>query len=208
VIIAILVVATPLVFATPALAQNNNSSTSARQDQDTDSGVGFGVLGGFNRTSLRGDDLEDISGGSGPMFGIWFGGNRNGRVGFMGEANYVVKKATDDLFDQEVKVTYFEIPALFRINIGNRSRDGVSVYALAGPVFDFKLSEKFEGVEVDTDEFKGVDIGLMIGGGVEVNRLGFEVRGNWGMKNIAQGDEVVSDIKTFTLQILGKFRIN
>ncbi len=197
VILAILVVVAPLVLATPAFAQNN----PPQQRQDTDSGVGFGVLGGFARMSVT--DSDETA--KGPMFGIWFGGNRNGRVGFMGELSYIAQKI-DFGGGFEATVKYLEIPALFRINIGNKSRNGVSVYALAGPVFDFKVAEAFDGVS--TEDFKGVDIGIMFGGGVEVNRIGFEVRVNKGMRNIAQGDEVVTDIKKTTLQIVGKFRFN
>jgi hypothetical protein len=198
-VFAVLVLLTPLFLSVPALAQNS------AQESDTDSGVGIGVLGGLNRTSIRGDEGEGIEAGNGPMVGIWFGGNRNGRVGFMGELSYLERRSSAGGF--ETKIKYLEIPAVFRINVGSRSRDAASVYGLIGPVFDFKMSESFEGISTD-DNFKGVDVGILGGIGVEVNRVGFEVRGNWGLKNINQGDVVVSDIKTFSLQILGKFRFN
>ena len=188
---------TPLILASPAVAQD--------QEDDIDSGVGIGVLGGLNRTSIRGDEGSGIETGNGPMVGIWFGGNRNGRVGFMGELSYLERRATT--LGLETKIKYLEIPAVFRINVGSRSRDSASVYGLIGPVFDFKLGESIGGISTD-DNFKGADIGILAGVGVEVKRVGFEVRGNWGLKNINQGDEVITDIKTFSLQILGKLRFN
>jgi len=189
--------------------------------QDTDQGVGIGALGGVGITSFRGDDTEGTSSGTGWLFGIWFGGNRNGRVGFMGELNYVDKRIsiTDTgVSGDYVSTKYLEIPALIRINIGSRSRDGVSVYGLVGPVFDFRLSTKLviEGVEVPEAElenqFSSVDIGLMAGGGIEWNRIGFEVRGNWGMKQLATDEAIdsgsVPSVKSTSIQIIGKFRFN
>ncbi len=196
VVLAILIGVTPLVVATPALAQG-----------DTDSGVGIGALAGLARSSARFDtsDVFESSAGNGVMFGIWFGGNRNGRVGFMGELNYVVKKATVDFL--EGKITYLEIPALFRINLGSRSRNGASVYALVGPVIDIKLKGTENGEDVG-DFYNGFDIGVMAGAGVEVNRAGFEVRGNWGQRSIFDPALEFEKVTTFTLQVLAKFRFN
>lgn len=217
-VLVVLAVLTPLFFAAPAHAQAKPAPQQQRGD--TDQGVGIGVLAGIGSTSLRGDGAEGTSSGTGPLFGIWFGGNRNGRVGFMGEVNYVVKKITidDEGADSSLSTKYIEIPAAFRINIGNKSRNGVSIYALAGPVFDFRLSStlKLGGVEVPSSElentFSSVDIGLFLGGGVEVNRIGFEVRVNTGMKQLATNEAVDSGdlpkAKSRSIQFAFKFRFN
>lgn len=195
VILAILVVVTPLVLASPALAQNNPPP-----QQDTDSGVGFGVLAGLtsSKAKVEGVDVGDSQ--KGAMFGIWFGGNRNGRVGFMGELSYVRKAGFGD-----DKLHYLEIPAVFRINIGSRSRNGVSVYGIVGPVIDIKLKQPDSDI---VGNYEGFDLGLMFGGGVEVTRIGAEVRVNRGLRSIYDpGDSGIS-IKTTTIQVLVKFRIN
>jgi hypothetical protein len=213
-----LVCVTSLAVSAPAFAQN----VAPAPQQDTDQGVGIGVLGGLAISSFRGEGSEGTSSGTGPMFGIWFGGNRNGRVGFMGELSYVQSKVSiaDDtgVSGDHVRFDYLEIPALFRINIGSQMREGASVYALAGPVFDFQLSKKLVvgGVEVPEAElenqFTSVNIGLMIGGGFEWNRIGVEVRGNWGMKQLATDEavdsETVPPVKGTMIQIVGKFRFN
>ncbi len=211
-----LVFATSLAVSIPAFAQNN----PAPRQQDSDQGVGIGALGGMTITSARGEGSEGISSGTGWMFGIWFGGNRNGRVGFMGELSYVQKKITDetDPDNNYLTTNYLEIPALFRINIGSKMREGLSVYALAGPVFDIRLSSKlvdggFEIPEAELEnQFSGVDIGFMGGAGVEFNRIGFEVRGNWGLKRLATDEAIDSGnfppTKNTSIQILGKFRFN
>jgi hypothetical protein len=58
-----------------------------------------------------------------------------------------------------------------------------------------------------SDNFNGADIGIIGGAGIEVFRIGIEGRGNWGLRNInTSGD--VSDTKTFTVELLGKFAFN
>ena len=216
-----------LVTAIPAYAQQKAafnfgsvSATPPATRQSSDQGVGIGALGGMTITSARGEGSEGTSAGTGWMFGIWFGGNRNGRVGFMGELSYVQKKiqAEIDPEDNYLTTNYLEIPALVRINIGSEMREGLSVYGLVGPVFDIRLSSKLVdfGFEVPEEElendFSGVDIGIMAGAGVEWNRIGFEVRGNWGLKRLATDEAIDAGrfppTKNTSIQILGKFRFN
>jgi len=188
--------------------------------QSVSSGVGVGALVGWTRTSTRDDagaefeDAFDFDSRSGWMAGIWFGGNRDGVVGFMGEVSYVVKKVADGSDDGVVtELGYIEIPALLRINIGQRRTNGFLAYGLVGPVFDFKVSDNQDDIdpdgEIDGDLFESFDIGLMVGAGFEVARIGFEVRGNWGLRSVASTDFTEGvNIKTFTLQMVGKIRFN
>ena len=185
--------------------------------QASSGGVGIGALVGYVNTSATGDTNDtdfSFDSGSGWMAGIWFGGNRNGVVGVMGELSYVVKKVTNvsPEGNTEVELGYLEIPVLLRINIGQASASGFRVYGLAGPVFDFKVTDNQD----DIDEFEGLDnpfesfdIGIMAGGGVEVARFSFEVRGNWGLQNIVNTDFTDGrSLKAFSLQVLGKIRFN
>jgi hypothetical protein len=55
--------------------------------------------------------------------------------------------------------------------------------------------------------FSGADIGVIGGAGVEIYRFGIEARGNWGLRNISDNGDT-SDLKTFTFELLGKFRFN
>jgi hypothetical protein len=214
-----------IAIATPAYAQQKAAynfsgiTFTPPAQQDTDQGVGIGALGGLNIAFPAGSDASLADSGTGWMFGIWFGGNRNGRVGFMGELSYVEKKivdATDS--DTYISNKVLQIPALVRVNIGSKSRNGVSVYGLIGPNFDFRLSSKVveDGTEVPEAEleetFSSVDIGLMAGAGVEWNRIGFEFRYSWGMKQLATDEAVEAGVilpeKTNQMQFLAKFRFN
>ena len=169
-----------------------------------DSGIGFGVLGMITRSSLRSDDFTDLGSRTGAGIGLWVGGNRNGRVGFTGEFIFLTRKFGERETAGSLRV--LEIPAVFHINLGSRSRNGVGGYVVVGPAVSFKLKESFTG-GFGEDNFGGVDIGLIGGVGVEVYRIGIEGRGNWGLRNISDAGDT-SNIKTFTFELLGKFAFN
>lgn len=193
--VAAVAVAAVMFVAAPAQAQGGNN----------DQGIGFGLNFGITRATFDNDGVADFfEGRTGLMAGIFFGGNRNGVLGVMGELNYVEKKGEGG--GENIKLRYIEIPILARINIGQESRNGVLGYGLVGPVFDIKIGD--EGFNI-IDEYEGLDVGIMAGAGVEVTRVGFEVRGNWGLRQINGGNLAdTTKIKTFTLQALVKIRLN
>ncbi len=195
--------------AVPAFAQNQPNS-----------GLGFGVHFGGNWQSVRTEENEfdiDKSAGAGWLAGIWFGGNRDGRVGLMGEVSYLKAKVKFSDAGDEVtsEQTFIQIPVLLRINAGSRSRAGASVYFLAGPAFDIKLDSDDEFSELfddPSDVYEGLNIGIMFGVGVEVARIGVEVRYNYGVRSVLATDAAVAagfgSVKTNQLQVVGKIRIN
>lgn len=183
--------------------------------QSSTGGVGIGALIGYVNTSATGDANDTdfkFDSGSGWMAGIWFGGNRNGILGVMTEISYVVKKVQPvggDPDEPTVELGYIEVPVLLRINIGQASASGFRVYGVVGPAFDFKISDNRDDFGFDDNAFESFDVGILAGGGVEVARLAFEVRGNWGLRNIVAKD--ITDgrsLKAFSLQVLGKIRFN
>jgi len=168
-----------------------------------DSGIGFGVDIIFVKNTFKLDEtlnLDDES-RSGIGGGFWVGGNRNGNVGFTGEFNFIVVNGDEG----EGSLKLLEIPAVFHINFGSRSRNSVGGYVVVGPAFTFKLNDFTGGF--GEDNFKGVDIGIIGGLGVEFFRFGIEGRGNWGMTNISESGDTL-DIKTFKFELLGKFAFN
>ncbi len=184
--------------AAPAFAQNQNKAGHE------DNGIGIGVLGGFTSNSISTDLPGTYDNRTGSMFGLWVGGNKNGLIGFTGEFNYLISKYGQGPNDQTTKV--FEIPALFHINIGSRHRNGVGGFILFGPAVDFLLQAKSGGAD-DKSVFNSEDIGIMAGGGIEAYRIGVQVRGNWGLRNIDNSGDTAS-IKTRQIQIVGTFRFN
>jgi hypothetical protein len=171
-----------------------------------DSGIGFGILGMITRTNFHADNLENFfDAKTGYGFGAWVGGNRNGRIGFVGEFIYLTKNVKDNL-DNEYETKALEIPAVFHINFGSRSRNSVGGFVVVGPVFTINLTQELNNVDV-SDDFNGADIGIIAGAGVEFFRITIEGRGNWGLQNINK-EGSVNDVKAFTFEFLGKFAFN
>ena len=185
--------------ASPAAAQQTNVSNQ-------DEGIGVGVVGGISRISFTGDDEVDVDPLTAQMLGLWVGGNRNGRVGFVGEFMYVWRKL-DLGGGSELSFPAVEIPAVVHINIGSSDRNKGMGRVIVGPVFTMNLAEKIDGEKVDDDRFQGADIGLMVGGGFEIFRVAVEVRGVWGLRSITSEGDVV-DQKTRAIEFVGKFRFN
>jgi hypothetical protein len=170
-----------------------------------DSGIGIGVLAMITRNSLSSDEeFFDFQARTGLGFGLWVGGNRNGTVGFTGEFIFINQKYGDG--DAELTRKVLEIPAVFHINFGSRSRNSIGGYAVVGPAFSFKLNESFTG-GFGADNFGGVDMGMIVGAGVEVVRIGIEARMNFGLRNIDDSG-TQNKIKTRQFELLGKFAFN
>src|SRR5262245_24143987 len=170
-------------------------------------GVGIGIKIGplFNKFT---SDIVTLNfqGKTGLMGGIFFGGNRTGVVGVMGELMYAKKSTTTA--EGDLDLYYLEIPILLRINIGSNSLNGVLVYGLAGPVFDINLKSKLNGVEVGS-RFSDFDTGIILGGGIEITRFIIEGRYNWGLLNILEIKLAsASNVKTQSFALLFGVRFN
>ena len=193
-----LILLVSLVAVQPAFAQDDTSNE--------DEGIGIGALAMLTRSSYKADGLDDyFTSRNGTGFGLWVGGNKKGLLGFTGEFIYLIKRV-EDPFGDILKTQALEIPAVFHINVGSRSRNGVTAYGLVGPVFTLNLKQTRADIDI-SDDFSGADLGIMAGGGVEFFRIGVEARGNWGLRNInADGDTI--DVKTFGFELVGKIRFN
>jgi hypothetical protein len=141
--------------------------------------------------------------------GIWFGGNRGGRVGVMGEVLYAKKKQEGSGLTGSTSLQYLEIPILMRINIGSRSRNGVSIYGLVGPVFDINLKASLNNLDVKS-KYESLDLGILGGVGIEITRFIVEGRFNKGLRNVLKSDNAASfgDIKTRSFALLFGLRFN
>ena len=213
--------------ATPAFGQSFQQTTPAApaMQRQPNTGLGFGIHFGGTWTSASTDDDEiDLSQGSGIVAGIFFGGNRDGRVGLQGEVSYLTKKIqvvdVGDEFEADFKNKYIQIPILLRINTGSRSNNGPCLFFLVGPSFDIKVSDNLGDIfeddpndDIDIDDiYEGVEYGIMAGAGFEAARFGVQFRYTWGLNNIFGTDAAKTagfeSTKFNVLQITGIFRIN
>jgi len=141
--------------------------------------------------------------------GIWFGGNRGGTLGVMGEVLYARKKQSQAGLTGSSTASYLEIPVLLRINIGSPSRNGIIVYGLAGPVFDVNISAKDDADNDIKDRYESLDLGILGGVGIEITRFLVEGRFNKGLRNVLKdGGANITDIKTQSFAVLFGVRFN
>jgi len=170
-------------------------------------GIGVGAKVGPLFTTYSADNLN-FKNKTGLMGGIWFGGNRSGAVGIMGEVMYAKKSAETQIPSATTDLYYLEIPVLLRVNVGSRSREKVAGYVIVGPAADIKLKAKQNDLDV-SDNYEGLDIGVIGGAGVEINRFLVEGRINWGLRNVVAGNLAnTTKITTRTVAILFGVRFN
>lgn len=166
-------------------------------------GVGVGVKGGYLYSSFKFDDASDvIDSSNGWMAGIFFGGNRPGTVGVMGEVNLLAKRGS--VMGDDSTIYYAQIPVLLRINGGSQSRGGASVYGIVGPAIDIKVGESLSS-GFDADDLENADISIVGGVGVEIKRFIIEGRGTWGLRSLSKDGP---DIKSRTFALLVGLRFN
>ncbi len=225
-----------VVFLTSrAIAQTPQAQAAAGTPRESPSDAAFLVAGIAPRASLA---AQQSSGGSrgaegfgigfkiGPIFssfnqantsfsnnngfegGLFFGGNRTGTVGVMGDLLYAKKGSKNASGTTTVDLHYIEIPILLRVNVGSRSRSSISVYGLAGPVFDILLKGEQGNLDVKSN-YESLDLGVLVGAGIEVTRFLVEGRYNIGMKNVLKGGGgTASDIKSRSFAVLFGLRFN
>jgi hypothetical protein len=193
-IVGVLTVIALVVFGAPAFAQ----------------GVGVGVKVGPTFNDFTDDEAPE--GRTGWMGGLFVGGNRAGRVGVAVEFNYARKNARfeEDGTTVSANVNYFQIPVLLRVNGGSRDREGVNVYGLVGPFFNFKINADADQFgDVFDDSVEDIDAGLVFGAGVEITRFIIEGRYDLGLRRINKDDEGgVVDVKSRSFAILFGVRFN
>jgi hypothetical protein len=198
-------VATPLALQGGATAQ----AQATAQVREADAGIGFGVIYGIVRPSFKDDDAEfTLSNKTGWKVGIFFGGNRDGTVGFWGKLLYKVKKSEATVFGQvrELEARYLEIPAGFRVNIGSSSRNSIVGFVDFGAVVDINI-KKLDDANIPED-YLGTELGYYFGVGVEITRLIVELRWDRMVKSFYDPEEGFESIKGHEFEVEFMFRIN
>ena len=170
-------------------------------------GIGVGAKVGPLFSTFTADNLS-FKNKTGLMGGIWFGGNRSGAVGIQGEVLYAKKTAETQVPAATTDLYYLEVPVMLRVNVGSRSREKVAGYVIVGPAADIKLKAKQNDLDV-SDNYEGLDIGVIGGAGVEISRFLVEGRINWGLRNVVAGNLAnTTKITTRTVAILFGVRFN
>lgn len=180
----------------------------------------FGVKAGLSFANLGGDDnfLGDDAPNSDSRTAGCLGGfveiPINNMISFQPEMLYAMKGAKWSEGDVEatLKLSYIEVPMLFKVNIPMQGQ--ARPFLAVGPAVAFKTSAKGEltyedaTIELDVDDVKGTDLGMIIGGGVGfpfMNRMAMlEARYDLGLTTIDDSEDAC-DIKNRAISILVGF---
>ncbi len=164
-------------------------------------GIKFGpTFADFNSDAL---DFDTRTGWHG---GLFIGGNRDGVLGVQTEINWIRKNVEQPLAG-DIRIDYLQIPVLLRVNIGGSSANAFRVFAVGGAGVNIKIGDEVDGVTVD-DRFEGVDVPLLVGGGIEVARIIVEGRYEKGFRRLNKVFSDFTEIKgqAFTILFGVRFR--
>ena len=155
-----------------------------------------GLLLGLNFSNLKGDDADSI--GTDSKTGVIGGGFLRYKISpslaIEPQLLITMKGAEAPVlgFDTKLKLTYLEFPVLFRFTIPTQGNVSPSIFA--GPSAGLKLSSKGTAtspgfsVEADLENTKGIEFGLVIGGGITVGsndtKIFLDGKYNLGLTNV------------------------
>lgn len=192
----------PFVLATAAAIVLTFAAAPARAQ-----GIGIGIKGGPLFSSISSDAITDpLETKTGFIGGLFIGGNRAGRVGVGVDLLYARKKF--GTADETITLDYLNVPILLRVNGGSSSRGGVNVFGVIGPAFDVRLKGKLDFGDGLDDQTQGVDLGLAVGGGVEITRFIIEGRYQKGFRSLAKDLTAHEKITTKSFAIMLGVRLN
>jgi hypothetical protein len=167
------------------------------------SAQGIGIKGGWLFPEFNAEAAE-FDNRTGYQIGIYFGGNRDGVVGVLGEVNYGEKGT--EINGEDLDLNFVSVPVLLRVGGGP---DAFKIYGLGGPQFDWLIDRSLADADIG-DDTEGFELGLALGGGIEITRFIVELRYVQGLRSIAKDFDLLDtdDLKTKTFAILFGIRFN
>ena len=187
-------------------------------------GASFGVKAGVNFAKLDfsgDDDGVDFDQRMGLVAGAFVLVPMTETFGLQVEGLYSQKGAEVDspdfggqVVEGRFEFDWFDVPVLARYTIP--SSTNTSFHLFAGPSFSFKLGAKsvfdFDGEEDEQDvddQFKGFDLGLVIGAGVDFGKFTIDGRYTHGLTDLNDFDdfdEEIVEVKNRVFSIMAGFR--
>ncbi|WP_422897655.1 outer membrane beta-barrel protein [Polaribacter staleyi] len=162
------------------LALGFNQLSNAQVDFGIKAGVNYNNGGDDSVESLGTDVIDGAKAKSGYHAGIWFRGDIP-VLGLYVRPEIVYTEIKSEYAFNSVKTDYdfkkIDVPVL----LGKKFL-GVA-NAFIGPSFQYILDDNFKFENLTTDEFDKFSVGLQMGVGVELGRLGIDVRWERGLSN-------------------------
>ena len=159
----------------------------------------FGVGGGLNFASLSGDDSDGFKSATGFNAGIMTEIKLPAVVGFEADVLFSTKGATFNFLSlsEDLKLSYMDVPVVIKFYT-------VKVLSLqVGAQYSMLMGADFAGSDVK-DNLKSSDLSAVIGFGVDVSKLHFSLRYNYGLSTI---DDTGADLKNNVLMLTAGFWI-
>lgn len=165
---------------------------------------GVGVKAGLNMANIGGDDAGDdnvmamtYAVGGFAVMGI------NDMFDFQPELLYTVKGCDLDIsgVDAGLRLAYLEIPMLAKINFMKESQ--FKPYVLVGPALGLNMSATMfvDDDDADVEDVAGMELGIVIGAGMDFNKFTFDARYDMGLTTIDDSD-AEADLKNSVIQIM------
>ena len=166
---------------------------------------GWGVKGGLTAAKINLDLQDNLSGDHifGAHGGVFFKFGE-GIVSFQPEVMFIQKgvHVSDNQSDDyaETKMNYLEVPLLARTSLDLKAVEiyfhfgGYTAYMLSKKE-SIKLSDDPDGDSYDVKDCNNFDGGVIIGGGIKVLSLVFEVRYGHGLANVCKDTDTYQESK-------------
>jgi hypothetical protein len=145
----------------------------------------FGVKAGLNYSTFNNADGAEYKAGF--LGGVYANINIPASpMAIQPEILYAQYGANDENSDAKFSVDYIQIPVLAKFGFG---APGVNIKpeVFFGPYAGFSINSEIEdsGIGVDADEFfKNSDFGVVVGAGLQVSKLNFELRYTAGLTDV------------------------
>jgi hypothetical protein len=153
-------------------------------------GITLGVKGGLIFASLGNVDPfnNPISHSLGTTFGVFVGSNPARTWTVVAELLYNRRSAEQtDNPANKLDLYSLEIPMLIRYNIGSPNPKTVRFYLVGGAAADLQLKSQLAGQDI-SENYQGFNINAIGGGGADIAHFLIEVRGDWGLRSMTNGN--------------------
>ena len=168
------------------------------------------VKGGFSASTIsfspenNAPELNQVERSNGFVGGLSFLLPTNKAGGYQIEVLFHQKGARNLLRrNDHLSLAYLEIPVLLHLDVFQRDPRAIFLIGGAAPAFNAYASYEDEGVEQDVaSDIENFDIGLVLGGGVELRYLTVEARYTWGLRSAFHDGELEGAFKNRTFSVL------
>jgi Outer membrane protein beta-barrel domain len=110
--------------------------------------------------------------------------------------------------DDELTLTYLSIPVLLHVDVW-QTKGSTALFVTGGASADFNIKASYEadGLSEDVkDDIRTTDVGLHLGGGLEVGRLTLDARYSWGLLSAFEDGDLNGTFKNRAFAITAGLR--